>query len=71
MLTSTRSQNCLLCSLKVFSVGGFGLVWFGLVLVFQDMVFLYSSGCPEICSVDQAVLDLTEMGLPLCPLSWD
>jgi hypothetical protein len=44
-----------------FGLVWFGLVWFGLVwfgLVFRDRVSLYSSGSPEIHSVDQAGLEL-------------
>jgi hypothetical protein len=35
--------------------------WFGLVLVFQDRVSLYSPGCPGTHSVDHAGLELRNL----------
>jgi hypothetical protein len=37
---------------------GLGLVWFGLVWLFQDRVSLYSPGCTGTHSTDQAGLEL-------------
>lgn len=36
--------------------------------IFQDGVFLYSLGCPGLCSVD---LKFTESNLPLSPKHWN
>lgn len=42
------------------------------ILVFRDMVFLCDRPCcPETHFIDQTVLDLNEIPLPLPPESWD
>ena len=34
-------------------------------------VFLHTSGCPEVCSVDQAVLKFTGIHMFLLPECWN
>lgn len=52
-----KPNKAAICCWVLFCLFG----WFGLVLTFQDKVFLYSLGCAGICFIDQPGLELRDI----------